>query len=141
MRLSRRPSPSPTMRKVMTDREAASAHRRKEEAPGTPRRGTAYWIETLFFLLARVVGIDDARDQRVAHHVLRAELRESDAAHAVEDAPRFDQAAFLAAREIDLCHVAVDHRLGAEADAGEEHLHLLGRGVLRFIQDDEGVVE
>src|SRR6185503_9033085 len=58
-----------------------------------------------------------------------------------EDAARLDQPAFLAAREIDLRDVAVDHRLGAEADARKEHLHLLGRGVLRLVEDDEGVVE
>src|SRR5690349_6373550 len=99
------------------------AQRRRNAAPGTPRRGTAYWTTVLFFLLARVVGIDDARDQRVPYHVLRAELREGDAAHAVEDAARLDQSALLAAREVDLRHVAVHHRLGAEADAREEHLH------------------
>src|SRR5687767_10825770 len=112
-----------------------------EEAPGTPRRGTAYWTETLFFRRLLVVGIDDARHQRVAHHVLRAELRECDAAYLGEDAPRLDQAALLAARQVDLRDVAVHHRSRAEADAREEHLHLLRRGVLRLVQDDERVVE
>jgi hypothetical protein len=59
----------------------------------------------------------------------------------LQDAARFDQAALLAALQVDLRHVAGDHRLGADADAGEEHLHLLGRGVLRFVEDDEGVVQ
>jgi hypothetical protein len=77
----------------------------------------------------------------VAHHVLRAELREGDAAHALEDAPRLDQPALLAAREVDLGDVAVHHRLGAEADAREEHLHLLRRGVLRLVEDDERVIQ
>src|SRR5262245_10152041 len=95
----------------------AIAQRRRNAAPGTPRRGTAYWISTLFFLLARVVGIDDAGHERMAHHVLRAGLGEGDAAHARQDAARLDQAALLAAREVDLRDVAVHHRLGAEADA------------------------
>ena len=43
--------------------------------------------------------------------------------------------------QVDLGDVAGDHGLGADADAGEEHLHLLGRRVLRFVEDDEGVVE
>ena len=43
--------------------------------------------------------------------------------------------------EVDLRDVAGHHRLAAEADAGEEHLHLLGRGVLRLVEDDERVVE
>jgi len=37
--------------------------------------------------------------------------------------------------------VAGDHRLGAKAEAGQEHLHLLGGGVLRLVEDHEGVVE
>ena len=49
--------------------------------------------------------------------------------------------ALLPAREVDLRDVAGDHRLGAEADAGQEHLHLLGRRVLRLVEDDERVVE
>src|SRR5689334_8016010 len=136
-RLRRRPSASPTMRSVT----GMSAQRRRNAAPGTPRRGSAYCTEILFVLLGRVVGIDDARHQRVPHHVLRAELGEGDAAHALEDPARLVQPALLAAREIDLRHVAVHHRLGAEADAREEHLHLLGRGVLRLVEDDEGMVE
>ena len=43
--------------------------------------------------------------------------------------------------QVDLGDVAGDHDLGAEAEAGEEHLHLLGRGVLRLVEDDERVVE
>ena len=47
----------------------------------------------------------------------------------------------LPARQVGLRDVAGDHRLGAEADARQEHLHLLEGGVLRLIEDDEGVVE
>jgi hypothetical protein len=43
--------------------------------------------------------------------------------------------------QIDLRHVAGDDRLGTDADAGEEHLHLFRRGVLRFVENDEGVVQ
>src|SRR5205085_12181740 len=132
----RRPSPAPAMRSV-TDCLKGEAHLWNDAALGTPRRGTAYCTDTLFVLRLLVVGIDDARHQRMAHHVLRAEFGEGDAAHAGEDAPRLDQAAFLAAREVDLRDIAIDHRLGAKADAREEHLHLLGRGVLCFIEDDE----
>ena len=46
-----------------------------------------------------------------------------------------------AAGQVDLGDVAGDDDLGAEAEPGEEHLHLLGRGVLRLVQDDERVVE
>ena len=46
-----------------------------------------------------------------------------------------------AAGQVDLGDVAGDDGLGAEADAGEEHLHLLGRRVLRLVEDDEAVVQ
>ena len=46
-----------------------------------------------------------------------------------------------AAGHVDLGHVAGHHALGAEPDAGQEHLHLLGRGVLRLVEDDERAVE
>ena len=36
---------------------------------------------------------------------------------------------------------AVTTTLRAEPDAGQEHLHLLGRGVLRLVEDDEALVE
>src|SRR4051812_4092910 len=129
--------------RTVTERLAAAARaqRRSAAGAGTPERGIAYCTVTLFLRRGGVVGIDDARHQRVAHDVLRGELGEGDAADVGEDAPHFYQPAFLAAREVDLRDVAVHHRLGAEADTREEHLHLLGRGVLRFVEDDEGVVE
>src|SRR5262249_57893991 len=44
-------------------------------------------------------------------------------------------------REVDLGDIAVDDGLAAETDAREEHLHLLGRGVLRLIEYHERMVE
>src|SRR5437867_4484642 len=102
--------------------DAARAHLRSAAAPGRPRWRSAYWTVMLFLRSVRFVGIDDARHQRMPHHVLRAELREGDAAHAVEDAARLDQAALLPARQVDLRDVAVHHGFGAEADARQEHL-------------------
>ena len=43
--------------------------------------------------------------------------------------------------DVDLGGVAGDDHLRPEPDAGEEHLHLLGRRVLRLVEDDEAVVE
>ncbi len=43
--------------------------------------------------------------------------------------------------QVDLGDVAGDDDLRAEPEAGEEHLHLLGRGVLRLVEDDERVVQ
>ena len=44
------------------------------------------------------------------------------------------------ARSICVTSPVIDG-LGAEADARQEHLHLLGRGVLRLVEDDERMVE
>src|SRR5690242_6534360 len=69
----KRPSLAPTIRSVIPGKPAAQ--RRNEATLGRPRRGTANCTAiALFLLLVLVVGIDDARDQRMAHHVLRAEL-------------------------------------------------------------------
>ena len=46
-----------------------------------------------------------------------------------------------AGRQVDLGDVARDHHLRAEAETGQEHLHLLGRGVLRLVEHDERVVQ
>ena len=65
---------------------------------------------------------------------------EVDVLDAVEDALDHAQAAGLAGREVDLGDVAGHHHLRPEPEPGEEHLHLLGRGVLRLVQDDERVI-
>src|SRR5687768_18335438 len=83
----RLPSVRPTTLKVTSmPGKAASAQPRSDAVAGTPRRGTASCTATLFLVRVLLVGIDDARDQRMAHHVLGAELGERDAAHPGEDA-------------------------------------------------------
>ena len=67
--------------------------------------------------------------------------REVDVVHAVEDVLHHAQPADLAGRQVDLGDVAGDDDPGAEAEPGQEHLHLLGRGVLRLVEDDERVVQ
>lgn len=45
------------------------------------------------------------------------------------------------AGDIDLSDIAGDDHFAFVAEAGEEHHHLLWRGVLSFVEDYEGVVE
>ena len=52
-----------------------------------------------------------------------------------------DQPRRLLSRQVDLRDVSGDDHLRAEAEAGQEHLHLLRRRVLRLVEDDEGVVQ
>ena len=44
-------------------------------------------------------------------------------------------------RKVYLRDIAGDHNFGAKAQAGEEHLHLRGRGVLGLVKDDKGIIE
>ena len=76
----------------------------------------------------------------MAHDVAGAEVHEAETVDPGEHPLEAEQAA-LAVGDVDLRGVAGDDDLRAEADAGEEHLHLLGRGVLRLVEDDEAVVQ
>ena len=72
---------------------------------------------------------------------VRRQVGEVDVLDVGEDVAHDPQAATCVAGQVDLGDVAGDHDLRAEAEPGQEHLHLLGRGVLRLVQDDERVVE
>src|SRR5215470_17873851 len=86
-----------------------------------------------------LVGVDDVSHQLVPHHVVAGQPAEVDVLHAFEDLLHLPQPAGLPGRQVDLGHVPRDDDPGAEAEPGQEHFHLLGRGVLRLVQDDERV--
>src|SRR3954447_8229597 len=74
-----------------------------------------------------LVRVDDVAHQLVPDDVDRVQLGEMDVVDTLED-PAYDaQAGRRVARQVDLRDVARDHDLRAEAETGEEHLHLLGR--------------
>src|SRR5580693_4452290 len=98
-------------------------------------------VQLLGLRVVALVRVDDLADQPVPHDVVAGEPREVDVLDAVEDVLHHTEPADLAGRQVDLGHVAGHHHPGAEAQPGEEHLHLLGRGVLRLVQDDERVVQ
>ena len=56
-----------------------------------------------------IVGLDDAADQWMAHHVLVQEIGECEAAHVPQDLARLDQPTALAARQVDLSHIPGHH--------------------------------
>src|ERR1700761_4154218 len=87
------------------------------------------------------VGVDDLPYQFVPDHVRARQPGEVDVRDTVEDVLYHAQAAHLAFRQVDLGDVAGHHDLRPEPEAGEEHLHLLGRGVLRLVENDERVIQ
>src|SRR5665811_1814471 len=86
-------------------------------APGTRRAGQ---------VVPASVGIHDGRDQVVTHHVMGVQLGEVHVLDAVEDLADDLQPGRCAAGQVDLGHVSGHDHPGAEAQPGEEHLHLLG---------------
>src|SRR3982074_3021006 len=88
-----------------------------------------------------VVGADDSLYEMVTPPVAFVEVHECQSVYALQNIDRFDQTAAAGGGQIDLRDVAGDHRLGIKSQAGDEHLHLLGGGVLRLVQDDERIVQ
>ena len=72
---------------------------------------------------------------------LPSEVTERDVVDVAEDLLDDRQPALLPVLEVDLRRVAVDHGLGSEPDAREEHLHLLRGRVLRLVEDHERIVQ
>ena len=65
----------------------------------------------------------------------------ADVLHAFKHLDRLDQAAALAARQVDLRGIARHDDARAEAHARQKHFHLLGGGVLRLVEDDKRIGE
>src|SRR5688572_3566960 len=91
--------------------------------------------------IARIVGGDDLLDQVVAHHIAVGEAHGADTLDILDRLERVAQARLLSRRQVDLRQVTVHRHARILAQAGQKHLHLHGRGVLRLVQDDEGIGE
>src|SRR5262245_60392394 len=80
------------------------------------RRGTVPLTSTftLALFVRAVVRGDDLGHHRVAHHVAVAEVEELDAFDALEDPAHFAQPRLAPLGQVDLRHVAGDHRARAE---------------------------
>src|SRR5690606_34713986 len=89
-----------------------------------------------------LVSLDNAADDRVADHIGHGEADNADPFHSLQAPHRIMQAALRgAAGDVHLPWVAAYHHAAVLAEAGEEHLHLFARGVLRFIEDHERIAE
>src|SRR5918996_2207941 len=112
-------------------------------SPGTSERSmsAASGVGRAVAALRLAVGRDDALDQLVADDVLAAEADELDVLDPGEDVPHLNQAGGCPSLQVDLGDVAGDDEPRAEPEPGEEHLHLLGARVLRFVENYERVVQ
>ncbi len=64
----------------------------------------------------------------------------ADAFHAFQPLYRIGKPAEgIAAGKVDLLRVAANHHTAVLAKTGQEHLHLGGRGVLRFVKNNKGI--
>src|SRR5690606_1706666 len=91
--------------------------------------------------VALFVGEDDLLHQDVPHHVGIGEETEPDALDVSQERLGLAQAAFRSSRQVRLSDVAGHDRLRAVAQPRQEHAHLFAGCVLRFIEDDETIVE
>src|SRR6267154_2468931 len=77
----------------------------------------------------------------MTNHVPFTEMNKRNSRDASDHFERLNQSGTLPAGQVNLRNISSDHGLGIEPQAGEKHLHLFAGGVLRFIQNHEGVVE
>ena len=83
------------------------------------------------------VGTHDHLHKLVSHNIFFGEINKLDGVYVFEHDLGFLDAALLPAWKVDLRSVAGNDDLGTKADTREEHLHLLARRVLGFVENDE----
>ena len=98
---------------------------------------------TAFAMLAVefVVGFDDTLDEFMADNVLFLEFDFADSLYAFQDLHGLYETGGRCRRQVDLCHVSGNDHFCIHSEAGEEHLDLVGRRVLRFVEDDDRIVQ
>src|SRR5207248_8289429 len=103
----RKPSPRPTARYTARSYRLVAAALR-----GMPRA------------VARVVGADDPRHQRMAHDVLLGKAHDRDIVEASQSLERVRKPRASTGRQIDLAWIPGHDHTRAFAEPGQKHLHL-----------------
>ena len=92
------------------------------------------------FLFIRVICLDDAPHKRVTHDIGAVQVNERDLFKITQNVLDMRKA-IGTPDKVALRGVSRNNECRIETQASQEHLHLLGRSILRLIQDNESVVE
>ena len=84
-----------------------------------------------------VVRFDNILNQTMAHHIAFVEITEINSGNILQNVFDLDQARYTVRRQVDLRDITRYNSFRIEAQPCQKHLHLLGRGVLRLIQNHE----
>ena len=76
----------------------------------------------------------------MAHHVGTLEVRKCDIVDTAQNLLNVSKTA-TTTHQVALAQVAGNHELGVKTQARQEHLHLLGRGILRLVEHHEGITQ
>ena len=88
-----------------------------------------------------LVGLDDVLHKLVPDDISFIEIDELDAVDVAKNLPYFDESGYTIRRKIDLRNVAGDHNFRVESQPSQKHFHLFRGSVLRFIENDERIVQ
>ena len=87
------------------------------------------------------VGFDYILNELMSDHITLVEPDYLNIVDILENLYGVDKTAAPAVGQVYLGYIARDHHLRVEAETGQKHLHLLNRGVLRLVEDNEAVVK
>ena len=98
---------------------------------------------TAFAMLAVefVVGFYDTLDELMADDGLFLEFDFADSFYAFQDLHGLYEPGGCCRRQVDLRHVTGNDHFCIHSEAGEVHIDLVGRRVLRFVEDDDRIVQ
>src|SRR5437867_111138 len=135
MASSQRSSKSRSLRRTHVTR------RSKEELTARVRWRLRRTSSIMALAAMFLISADDALDERMTDHVTAGKLDDGNAVHVPEGVMGLDHPGMFVRWKVDLRFIARHDRFRTVAEAGEEHEHLFGGRVLRFVQDDERVVQ
>ena len=93
------------------------------------------------FLLVCVVGTDYSLHKWVPHDVLVTKFGEGDTSHVLQYDRSVRKSALCPFGQVNLAGVSGHDSGRSKANPRQEHLHLLPRRILRFVENDKGVIQ